>query len=119
MMAIVLYYSPPGRDHLERTLQNHGMDVYPIAGRAPHALEEIQRHPSGVVVVDCGADDISLGQTVRQVGRTLPDSLVFMACTNRPSIDVYQAGRRVAVMEDLGSALHHYFDRTDAEPADL
>ena len=107
-MALLVYYSPAGRDHLETVLRNRGFEVYPIAGRAPHAMEEIQRHPSDVVVIDCDSHDISINQAVRQVGRTLPDSLILTACAGRPTADVYQSGRQVAAAESLESALSCY-----------
>ena len=106
--AIVLYYSPAGRDYLETVLRDRGFEVYPIAGRAPHALEEIRRHPAKVVVIDCDPHDISISQAVRQVGRTLPDSLILTAGAGRPTADVYQSGRQVAVAESLVTALSCY-----------
>ncbi len=112
--AIVLYYSPASRDHLETILRNHGVEVYPIAGRAPHALEEIRRHPAKVVVIDCEPHDISISQAVRQVGRTLPDSLILTACAGRREVEVHRAGRREAAVESLEAALEMYADVTKA-----
>ena len=106
--AMVLYYSPASRDYLEVILRTRGVEVYPIAGRAPHALEEIRRHPAKVVVIDCEPHDISISQAVRQVGRTLPDSLIITACAGRPTADVYQSGRQVAAVESLETALSCY-----------
>ena len=112
--AIVLYYSPASREHLEAILRSHGVEVYPIAGRAPHALEEIRRHPAKVVVIDCEPHDISISQAVRQVGRTLPDSLILTACAGRREVEVYRAGRREAAVESLDAALELYAGETEA-----
>ena len=115
--AIVLYYSPAGRDHLETVLRGQGVGAYSIAGRAPHALEEIRRHPAKVVIVDRDPDDISVRQAVRQVGRALPDSLVVMAGIGRPSAEVYREGRQVGVEESVEAALRCYSDLIDSHVA--
>jgi AmiR/NasT family two-component response regulator len=97
--TVLVYYSPAGRDRLEAVLDGQDIRVYPVAGRAPHAVEEIRRHPAEMVVVDADTDDISLNQAVHQLGRLLPMSLVFVVSPGREAADVYRGGHRVGVAE--------------------
>ena len=106
--AMVVYYGPASRDHLEAIIRNLGVEVYAIAGRAPHALEEIRKHPVKVVVIDSEPQDISISLAIRQIGRTLPDSLIITARADRPTAEIYQGGRQIAVAENLEAAFSCY-----------
>ena len=87
-------------------LQRQRLRLHPVEGRAGRAVEEIQRHPEEVVVIDSDATDISINQAVRQIGRLLPNSLVFTVHPQRKIATVYQTGRRVG--EVNGTNIVHF-----------
>ena len=103
--AILVYYSRVSRDWLKRMLRSHGIEVYPISGRAPNATETVRKYPANVVVIDRDVADISVTQAVRQIAQILPQSLIFTATTNDQRAEVYRNGRRIGSV-NLGEILH-------------
>ena len=113
-MALLIYYSSAGREHVESLLQRHGLRPHSVDGRAGDAAEEIRRHPAELVAIDSESQDISITQAVRQIGRLLPRSLVFTV-HHGPKAAVYRAGRLVGQVEN--SCIAH-FATTFEEPTD-
>ena len=62
---------------LEGAIQRAGLEVIGVDGRAPEAAESLRVHQAALVVVDASAEDVSLTQTLRQVGRVRPGCLVL------------------------------------------
>ncbi|PKB79546.1 MAG: hypothetical protein BZY88_12640 [SAR202 cluster bacterium Io17-Chloro-G9] len=93
--AILVYYSMVSRNCLKRMLRSHGIEVYPISGRAPNATETVRKYPTNVVVIDRDVADISVTQAVRQIAQILPQSLIFTATANDQRAEVYRNGRRI------------------------
>ncbi|GEM_PF-5819239 len=116
--VLVVYYSPEGQKRLESFLQAlPGVEVFFVNGRVAEAVEAIGKHPAEVVVIDQGAEDISVGQAVRQVGQVLPRSLVVTVQPLGQKVHVYRGGHLIGVAEDLGSALRQYDLTQDARRA--
>ena len=103
--ALLVYYSMPSRDRLERVLRCQGIDVNPISGRASDATETVRKHPADVVVIDKDTADISVTQAVRQIAQTLPRSLIFTADANHQRAEVYFKGRLAGAV-DLREIVH-------------
>ena len=116
--VLLVYYSPEARQRLEAALQGQPLlEGYPIDGRAPEAIDAVRKHPAEVVVIDYGADDVSVSQAVRQVGQVLPRSLVVAVYPGRDRVGVYRGGHRIGAAESLEAALSRYVLPEDSEAA--
>ena len=113
--VVLMYYSPKGRQSLEAVLHRHNLKVFSVDGRAADAVDMLRKHPAEVVVVDHGADDVSLSQAIRQVCQILPGSLVVAAYPNREEVGIYQGGRRIGVAESLEAALRQHAYNLDPQ----
>ena len=94
--VLMVYYSARGRCCLEDLLRRQGLSPHPVEGRADDAVATIERQPASVVVIDSNSRDISVSQALRQVGRMLPEGLVFAVDCDRPTANVYRGGRWMA-----------------------
>ena len=103
--ALIVYYGPVAREYLEALLGDQGLQAQYVAGREANAGALIEQHPAELVVIDADAGDISTIQAVRQIGRLLPNSLVFKVhrCSKA---SVYRAGRQVGEVEN--SCITHF-----------
>ncbi len=116
--VLLVYYSPEARQRMQAALHGQSLlEVYPIDGRSPEATDAVGKHPAEVVVIDYGADDLSVSQAVRQVGQVLPRSLVVAVYPGRNRVDVYRGGHRIGAAESLEAALSRYAFPGDSEAA--
>lgn len=113
---LLVYYSGSGRERIEAILRDQRLEVYLIDGRAADAADMLRDHPAKVVVMDHNADDISVGQAVRQVGQILPLSLVIAVHPGRSEVDMYWAGHRIGVAESLEAAIRPHSSPKPQEP---
>ena len=93
---LLLYYSLAARERLEAELLGRDLEIYSIDGRTPDASERVRNHPARVVIIDHGANDVSITQAIRQVGQILPHSLVVTVYLDRQSVEMYRNGHRLA-----------------------
>ena len=107
-MVLLVYYSPASRRRLESALHAQHLEVYAVDARAPNAVDAILKHPAEVVVMDAGADDISVSLALRQLGQMMPRRLVITAHPGREKVDLYRDGRRVGVERNLELAIGRY-----------
>ncbi len=112
--VLLVYYSPTSRRRLERAILGQDLDVVAIDGRAPDSAGLVPPVGTALVVVDGGASDINVGQAVRQLGRLLPRSQIIAAYPNRPSVEVFRGGHRIADLPSLEAAILEY-GREDME----
>ena len=106
--VLLVYYSPKSRRSLERVILGQDLEVVAIDGRAPDSADLVPPRGTAVVVVDGGASDINVGQAVRQLGRLLPRSHIIAAYPNRPSVEVFRGGHRIADLPSLEAAILGY-----------
>ncbi len=97
--ALLVYYNLMNRDRLERSLRSQGIEVYSISGRDPNAKDSARRHPADIVVIDSGANDISLNQAVRQIARLMPKSLIYSVGLDHRRVGVFRNGRRIGTVD--------------------
>ena len=106
--VLLVYYSHDSRRSLERAILGQDLEVVAIDGRAPESADLVPPPGTALVVVDRGASDINVGQAVRQLGRLLPWSHIIVAYPNRPSVEVFHGGHRIAYLPSLEAAILEY-----------
>ena len=112
--VLLIYYSSKSRGSLERVILGQDLEVVAIDGRAPDSADLVPPPGTTLVVVDGGASDINVGQALRQLGRLLPRSHIIAAYPNRPSVEVFRGGHRIADLPSLEAAILEY-EREDME----
>ncbi len=103
--VLLVTFSPEARVRLEDEIRQIGLKVIGIDGRAPEAAESLREYAGAVVVVDSSAADVSLTQTVREVGRVRPECLVLAVRQDSETVSAYRGGRSVGTVENLKVAL--------------
>ena len=97
--TLVVYYGPAALRYLETLLGDQGLQVRYVAGREADAVALIQQHPAKLVVLDGASPDISINQATRQIGRLLPNSLVFKV-QRWSKAAVFMGGHQVGQVEN-------------------
>ena len=103
--VLLLSFSSAAKTRLEEAIRATGLAVLSIDGRTLEASEGLRLYRGNVVVIDSSAEDLSLTQTVREVGRVCPKCLVLAAYQERDTVSVYRAGRPLGTVESLQAAL--------------
>lgn len=103
--VLLLSFSIEARAVLEEAIRNTGLVAISIDGRSPEATEGLRAFQGDVVVVDSSSEDVSLTQTVREVGRVRPTCLVLAVRDDRQMVAVYREGHSVGTVESLEAAL--------------
>ena len=102
---LLVTFSPEARLRMEAAIRQIGLETIGVDGRAPEAIESLRVHQSSVVVVDSSAEDVSLTQTLKEVGRVRPECLVLAMYQDRGIVSVYRGGRPLGTVESLEAAL--------------
>ena len=103
--VLLVAFSTEARDQLEKAIRQVGLEVIGIDGRSPEAAESLRKYQVAVVVLDSSAADVSLTQSVREVGRVRPGCLVLAVGQDQGTVSVYRDGHAAGTVENLEAAL--------------